>query len=170
MDDRGVVRKMMEMEEQKVQQANEVEASAQLQEEAADKEVAPAGGRPLLKQPKKPNRQNPRMLTWKLRPSPTINPGDIVKGKVVQVTDDEAMVDIGYKSEGIIHKGELAFRPVTSAKDGLSVGDELEVYVEKVEDGEGNPVLSKRKADAARAWVVLEEAHQKRRNHRGSCN
>lgn len=156
----GVVRKMMEMEEHKVQQANEVEASAQLQEEAADKEVAQAGEAPAEAtqeaQPAEPEDANMEAQAF-----PTINPGDIVKGKVVQVTDDEAMVDIGYKSEGIIHKGELAFRPVTSAKDVLSVGDELEVYVEKVEDGEGNPVLSKRKADAARAWVVLEEAHQK---------
>ena len=45
-------------------------------------------------------------------------------------------------SRRVIHKGELAYRPVASVKDVLNVGDEIDVYVERVEDGDGNPVLS----------------------------
>lgn len=155
----GVVSKMMELDKEKVQQEVEVEAQAQPQEEeATGKEVA-AGEAPAETTQTQP--AEPEQTDMESQAFPTISQGDIIKGKVIQVTDDEAMVDIGYKSEGVIHKGELAYRPVASAKEILSVGDEIDVYVERVEDGDGNPVLSKRKADAARAWVVLEEAQEK---------
>jgi (E)-4-hydroxy-3-methyl-but-2-enyl pyrophosphate reductase len=147
-------------QEAEVETQPEVEAQAQPQEEeATDEEVATAGEAPA--ETTQAQSAEPEQEDMESQAFPTINQGDIIKGKVIQVTDDEAMVDIGYKSEGVIHKGELAYRPVASANDVLSVGDEIDVYVERVEDGEGNPVLSKRKADAARAWVVLEEAHAK---------
>jgi len=178
----GVVSKMMELDKEKVQQDSEVEVQPQKEEatateeateveEATDKQVATeseeatvedvatAGEAPAETTQAQP--AEPEQTDMESQAFPTINQGDIIKGKVIQVADDEAMVDIGYKSEGVIHKGELAYRPVASAKDILNVGDEIDVYVERVEDGEGNPVLSKRKADAAHAWVVLEEAQQK---------
>ncbi len=154
----GVVRKMIEIDEQKDQQET-VAAEPQPQGEATDKEVASVGEAPA--ETTQTQSAEPEESHMESQAFPTINQGDIIKGKVIQVTDNEAMVDIGYKSEGIIHKGELAYRPVASAEELLKVGDEIDVYVEKVDDGEGNPVLSKRKADAARSWVVLEEAYHK---------
>src|SRR5690606_7637484 len=89
----------------------------------------------------------------------TLEPGQIVEGKVVQIGPDEVMVDVGYKSEGRIPLHELGLRTGESPEDVLSVGDEIEVYVLKVEDQEGNVLLSKRRADSRVAWERLEEAH-----------
>lgn len=72
--------------------------------------------------------------------------GDIVKGKIVGMTPNEVIVDIGYKSEGIIPKEE--FRP---SKD-LKIGDEIEVLLESKEDEDGMVVLSKEKVERARGW------------------
>lgn len=176
----GVVCRMMELEQQKVQQEEEVVTPQEEQEEVKAEEAQAEASDPATAQeeetpqeaaeteaagegPAETTQAQPETpeTVMESQSFPTINQGDIVKGKVIQITDDEAMVDIGYKSEGIIHKGELAYRPVASVKDILNVGDEIDVFVERVEDGEGNPVLSKRKADATRAWVVLEEAYEK---------
>jgi len=84
--------------------------------------------------------------------------GEIVTGTVVHVGQDEVMVDIGAKSEGIIPARELSCCEVTSIHDIVKVGDEIEVYVLKAEDNEGKLILSKEKADAEKAWIRLEEA------------
>lgn len=84
--------------------------------------------------------------------------GEIVKGTVVHVSQDEVMVDVGAKSEGVIPIRELSCCEVTSPQDVVKVGDEIEVYVLKAEDNEGKLILSKEKADAEKAWVRLEEA------------
>lgn len=84
--------------------------------------------------------------------------GEIVTGTVVHVGQDEVMVDVGAKSEGIIPIRELSCCEVTSIQDIVKVGDQIEVYVLKAEDNEGKLILSKEKADAERAWAGLEEA------------
>lgn len=84
--------------------------------------------------------------------------GEIVTGTVVHVGQDEVMVDVGAKSEGIIPIRELSCCEVNSPQDIVKVGDEIEVYVLKAEDNEGKLILSKEKADAEKAWVKLEEA------------
>jgi len=84
--------------------------------------------------------------------------GDTVKGTVIMVTDDEVMVNIGYKSDGIIKKEEYTWEPDTNLKDMVKPGDELEVIVVSINDGEGNVVLSKRLFDAEKNWHKLEEA------------
>ncbi|NLI11903.1 bifunctional 4-hydroxy-3-methylbut-2-enyl diphosphate reductase/30S ribosomal protein S1 [Pelotomaculum propionicicum] len=86
-----------------------------------------------------------------------VRPGDIVTGTVVHVGQDEVMVDVGAKSEGIIPIRELSCCDVTSPQDIVKVGDEIEVYVLKAEDNEGKLILSKEKADAEKAWEKLEE-------------
>lgn len=86
----------------------------------------------------------------------TPNPGDIVKGKVVQVNDNEVLVHVGGKSEGRIPKHELGLKPGEEPADKLAVGDEINVYVVRMEDNEGNVLLSKRRADQASAWEELE--------------
>ena len=87
-----------------------------------------------------------------------IRKGDIVKGIVVQVGDDEVMVDVGGKSEGVIPLRELSCCDIRSPKVMFKVGDELEVAVIRVQDDEGKILLSKRKADAEKAWDTLRIA------------
>ncbi|MEN6461605.1 MAG: bifunctional 4-hydroxy-3-methylbut-2-enyl diphosphate reductase/30S ribosomal protein S1 [Syntrophomonas sp.] len=86
----------------------------------------------------------------------TPNRGDIIKGTVIQVLDDEVMVDVGGKSEGIIPAKELSVKDVNSAKELVKVGDEIEVLVLKWDD-DGTILLSKKKVDAQKALDKLEE-------------
>lgn len=72
--------------------------------------------------------------------------GSIVKGKVLEVRNNEVTVDIGYKSEGMISTEE--FRDLSQVK----AGDEIEVMLEQIEDDEGNIILSKQKAEQQRMW------------------
>lgn len=88
--------------------------------------------------------------------------GEVVRGTVVHVGQDEVMVDIGAKSEGVIPIRELSCCEITSPQDVVKVGDEIEVYVLKAEDNEGKLILSKEKADAEKAWAVLEEVLESR--------
>ena len=83
--------------------------------------------------------------------------GEIVRGVVVQVGQDEVLVDVGAKSEGVIPIRELSCCDVNSPEEIVKVGDEIEVFVLKAEDNEGRLILSKEKADAEKAWVTLEE-------------
>jgi ribosomal protein S1 len=82
--------------------------------------------------------------------------GDIVEGTVVDVRDDLVIVDIGYKSEGIIAGRELKSETVDWTK--LKPGDKILVYVVKPEDDEGQLILSIRRTQQASAWITLEKA------------
>jgi len=82
--------------------------------------------------------------------------GDIVTGVVVQINQDEVLVDVGAKSEGVVPIRELSNFNVDSPQDVVKVGDEIKVYVLKSEDKEGRVILSKEKADAEEAWARLE--------------
>src|SRR5690625_5066364 len=84
-----------------------------------------------------------------------LEPGTIIQGKVVQINSDEVMVDVGYKSEGRIPQHELGLRPGETPDSVLSVGDEIDVFILKVEDAEGNVLLSKKRADARVVWEKL---------------
>lgn len=90
-----------------------------------------------------------------------ITPGSIVKGKVLQVNDKDIYIGIGYKSDGAISINE--FRNL----EDLKVGDEIEVFVEKLEDSEGNLVLSKSRADFLRVWDRINEAHDNKEAVKG---
>ena len=92
--------------------------------------------------------------------SRTFKEGDLIKGVVVAVEVDSALVDIGYKSEGVVPLRELSREPVSSAKDVVKAGDELTLYVLKVEDDQGNIILSKKRADYEKAWASIREAFQ----------
>jgi len=80
--------------------------------------------------------------------------GAVIRGRVIQVRQDGVVVDVGYKSEGIIPIHEFE----EGAVDGLNPGDEIEVYLEEREDSDGNIVLSKEKADKIKIWEQLEVA------------
>src|SRR5690242_3751994 len=81
--------------------------------------------------------------------------GEIVKSKVLRVTDNAVILDVGFKSEGSV--------PLDEFKDPhtLKEGDEVEVYLEHLEDQEGAVVLSKKKADFMRVWERIREAFEK---------
>ncbi|NLY52681.1 MAG: bifunctional 4-hydroxy-3-methylbut-2-enyl diphosphate reductase/30S ribosomal protein S1 [Firmicutes bacterium] len=91
----------------------------------------------------------------------TPSQGDIVRGKVVQVSSDEVLVHVGGKSEGRIPRHELGLKGDQEPADILAVGDEIDVYVVRTDDSEGSVVLSKRRADQAKAWKELEEIYEK---------
>ncbi len=82
-----------------------------------------------------------------------VSRGDVVKGRVVAITDKEAMVDIGYKAEGTV--------PLTEFKESPQVGDELEVYVRALSHAGEGPLLSKKEAERIRAWENLKESLEK---------
>jgi len=78
---------------------------------------------------------------------------EIVTGRIVEITEKYVIIDIGFKSEGIIPLNEFR-NPET-----IKVGEEIEVFLDKVEDREGQLVLSRKKADTLRVWQFIEEAH-----------
>jgi len=81
--------------------------------------------------------------------------GDVIKGTIVQVLDDEVMVDVGGKSEGIVPLRELSLTPVDSARDFVQVGDEIEVMILKWDD-DGTILLSKKRVDSKKVLDQLE--------------
>src|SRR5437879_596724 len=83
---------------------------------------------------------------------PTINEGEVVHGKVVRVDKDEVLVDIGYKSEGVIPVSELSIRRSINPADEVSIGDEIDALVLTKEDAEGRLILSKKRARFELAW------------------
>ncbi len=87
-----------------------------------------------------------------------IHRGEVVKGTVLYVTDTEVMVNINYKSDGIIKRDELSTDTDVTPKSIINVGDEISVYVLKLDDGEGNVVLSLKRVDDLKNWDKLEEA------------
>jgi small subunit ribosomal protein S1 len=83
--------------------------------------------------------------------------GDIVEGTVVSVDADGAMIDIGYKSEGLIPIRELSIRNNVDPNDAVKVGDRVEAVVLNKEDDEGRLILSKKRAMYERAWGRIQE-------------
>ncbi len=83
--------------------------------------------------------------------------GDIVTGTVVSVDRDEVLVDIGFKSEGVIPLRELSIRKHVNPSDIVSVGESVEALVLDKEDEDGRLVLSKKRAQYERAWGRVEE-------------
>ncbi len=82
-----------------------------------------------------------------------IKEGEIVQGKVIGVAQDDVIVDVGFKSEGIIPIEEFP------APLNIAVGDEIEVFLEQIEDSNGQLILSKQKADFMRVWDKIRDIH-----------
>src|SRR5690349_2821913 len=92
---------------------------------------------------------------------PTINEGEVVNGTVVRIDKDEVLVDIGYKSEGVIPVAELSIRRSVNPADEVQLGDEIAALVMTKEDAEGRLILSKKRARFEIAWKAIESAHEK---------
>ena len=88
------------------------------------------------------------------------NEGEILLGTVVKVDRDEVLLDIGYKSEGVIPAKELSIRHEVDPSQVVTVGDEVEALVLQKEDKEGRLILSKKRAQYERAWGRIEEVMQ----------
>ena len=86
----------------------------------------------------------------------TIEEKEIVTGRVVSVDEKYVVIDIGFKSEGIIAVNEFNNKTLES----MAPGDEVEVFLDRVEDKEGQLILSRRKADILLAWEKIESAHE----------
>ncbi len=80
--------------------------------------------------------------------------GEIVRGRIVRILDDTVIVDVGFKSEGAIHKDQF------SNLSEIKIGQEIEVVLESMEDHDGNLVLSKQRADFLRIWERVLSAHK----------
>ena len=85
------------------------------------------------------------------------NDGDIVEGTVVKVDRDEVLLDIGYKTEGVIPSRELSIKHDVDPDEVVEVGDEVEALVLQKEDKEGRLILSKKRAQYERAWGSIED-------------
>ena len=89
---------------------------------------------------------------------PEINEGEVVHGTVVRVDKDEVLVDIGYKSEGVIPVAELTIRRSVNPADEVALGEEIDALVLTKEDAEGRLILSKKRARFELAWKKIEAA------------
>ncbi len=83
--------------------------------------------------------------------------GDIVNGSVVRIDRDEILVDIGYKSEGVIPIRELSIRKDVDPNEVVSIGDEIDALVLQKEDKDGRLILSKKRAEYEKSWIRIEE-------------
>ena len=83
--------------------------------------------------------------------------GDLVKGIVVKIDRDEVLLDIGFKSEGVIPSRELSIRNDVNPSEIVSIGEEIEALVLQKEDKEGRLVLSKKRAQYEKAWANIED-------------
>ena len=89
-----------------------------------------------------------------------ISENTLVEGRVVGMNDRDVLIDIGFKSEGIIDRSEF------DKNDLPKIGDHVEVYLEYIEDAGGNTILSKEKADFMRRWKELNDAFDKEKNNK----
>jgi small subunit ribosomal protein S1 len=85
----------------------------------------------------------------------TISQGEIVKGKILSISEKEVKVDIGFKSEGIIPTAEFG-----TNLERFKIGDEIEVFLDNIEDKEGQIILSHKKADFMRVWERITKMHE----------
>lgn len=90
----------------------------------------------------------------------TLNTGDVVKGIVAEVRPNEVIVDLGFKSDGIIPASELTDDPDKTPDDLVKVGDEIEVFVVGVNDAEGKTLLSRKKLEAIAGWQKMMDASE----------
>jgi small subunit ribosomal protein S1 len=97
----------------------------------------------------------------------TFTDGDLVEGTIVKVDRDEVLLDIGYKSEGVIPAKELSIRHDVDPNEVVKVGDHIEALVLQTEDKEGRLILSKKRAQYERAWTRIEEVMKSGRTIKG---
>ena len=94
---------------------------------------------------------------------------DFLTGKVIRVDNDGIYVDVGYKTDGFVPANQVSNAPDVSPMDLVKVGDEINVVVQRVDESEGNLLLSKRRADNEAAWRRITEAKDKKEIITATC-
>ncbi len=89
-----------------------------------------------------------------------LNDGDVVKGKVVKIDKDEVLIDVGFKSEGVVPLSELSIRNDVKPEDVLKVNDEIEIMVVQKEDQDGRLILSKKRAEVEQNFNRIEKIYE----------
>ncbi len=89
-----------------------------------------------------------------------LNDGDLIKGRVVKIGKDEVLVDVGFKSEGVIPLSELSIRNDIKPEDILNVDDEIEIMVLQKEDQDGRLILSKKRAEVEQNFDRIEKIYE----------
>ena len=92
----------------------------------------------------------------------TLRTGDVVKGTIIQIVNEEVSVNLGYKSDGVIPRGEFSSDPTVIPSQIVAVGDEIEVFVVRVNDGDGNVLLSKKRIEAQKGMEEIETAYNEK--------
>lgn len=92
----------------------------------------------------------------------TLHTGDVVKGTVIQVVNEEVSVNLGFKSDGIIARGEFSSDPTVIPSKTVQPGDEIEVFVVRVNDGDGNVMLSRKRIEAQKGIEEIEAAYNEK--------
>jgi 4-hydroxy-3-methylbut-2-enyl diphosphate reductase len=147
-----VVTKVMEIEQRP---GDPAAAPVDTQPAAGGTATAPEGGAPAGNAQRDGGKEEPSSMEDVRH----LGPGDVVPGRVVEVRPGEGvMVDVGYKSEGLIPLSELARRSVPDPLSQVTVGEEILVQVLRIEGEEGHLILSKRRADEERTWGSLQAA------------
>ncbi len=90
----------------------------------------------------------------------SFNEGDILQGKVVKIDKDEVLIDIGYKSEGVIPMAELSIRNNVRPEEVLSIEEVIDIMVLQKEDQDGRLILSKKRAEVERSFDRIEEIYR----------
>lgn len=89
-----------------------------------------------------------------------LNDGDVIKGKVVKIDKDEVLVDVGFKSEGVVPRSELSIRNDVKPEDVLKINDEIEIMVIQKEDQDGRLILSKKRAEVEQNFNRIEKIYE----------
>ena len=111
-----------------------------------------------------------KSLPWKdLKKQWSPRPGQIVKGKVLSVNPSEVIINVGYKSDGILPVDEISLEEGQTPLDVFKPGDEAEVEVLKVNDGEGNVVLSRKSVERRQAWKAIENGFRNQEEFKAVC-
>ncbi len=154
-----VIDKMTEMENMKQQENSEQSIEQQTEEEVQITQEVKDTEEPAV------NVEEPAVDSEDTMESiqdtmAEVRVGKVVKGKVIQVGENDVIVNIGYKADGVIPGDELSNDTSLSPADIVKEGDEIEVFVKKIDEKEGSVLLSKKKVDIEKAWKILKEKHE----------
>lgn len=140
-------------QEEIVEETAETANDSDVTDTAADSSALVATETPAA--PEKPATEKDEFLEG-LEKVVRLKKGQVVTGNIVQITDEDVCVNIGYKSDGIIQKNELSMMDI-NPKDHYNIGDEIEAEVISLNDGEGNVLLSRKRVEKKLNWVKIQE-------------
>ncbi len=99
----------------------------------------------------------------------SLRPGQVVRGTILKITPEEVIVNLGYKSDGVLPVSELELADPHTGEVKWHEGDPIDVQVVKIDDGEGNVLLARKSLERRLAWNELEEGFKSGREFKGIC-